>query len=222
MKTISILALFCLISLVLSAQESNKFYIETGFLTKISVGKPTRNTINYKPGVNANVPEISKFRNPVFGVGFNVNYNFNDHFSSGVGVNINIEKFENHPVIAYEYYDKVLIPLYLRIRYQNEIKTNWFLLSDLYFGYQFSDFKYWNTVNGFYFQESGGLLLGFDIGFGGKLGRYKPIFKIGYELNQFSHEDSLGWIGAPDLSYFDKVYYKTYYHLAKISLSLKI
>jgi len=97
------------------------------------------------------------------------------------------------------------------------------LLSDVKMGYQLSDYRYENTKYGFNFKESGGLLLGFDVGLGRNLVRYTPIIKIGYELIQFSHEDSLlGWVKSSGLSYFDKIYYKAYYNLLKVSLSVKM
>lgn len=64
--------------------------------------------------------------------------------------------------------------------------------------------------------------MNFNIGVGKKIDRFTPILKIGYELNQFTHENSLGWIGNSNLDYQDKIKYKTYYHLVKISLSIKI
>lgn len=221
MKTLSIFTFFYLFRVAMPAQELNKFFIETELKAKFSVGETTSRTINIKPGFDVGVPKLSKHRNPVYGIGFNLNYNLNKHFSTGVGLGINISKFEHHPLVADEYYDKVMIPMYLRIRYQNQFCDNWFFLSDLNGGYQYVDHRFGYSGIGYDYSESGGLLIGFDIGIGKDLGKYTPIFKLGYELNQFSNEASLGW-SDPDFNYDDKVYFNTYYHLIKCSLSLKI
>ena len=106
------------------------------------------------------------------------------------------------------------------MRYQTDLNTKFVFISDLNAGYQYVNFKHGNTQNGYLFQESGGLLLNVDLGLGLKMTKFTPILKVGYELNQFNNKNSLGWIS--EYNYEDIIDYKTYYHLLKISLSLRI
>lgn len=221
MKAI-ILLIFIFASVSAYSQNSQKFYFETDISSKISVGEITRKTFFYTPGLSINVPVSSRFYNPVYGLGLSLNYNLSSRFSLGIGSGINITKFDKHPVISDEYYDRVTFPLLASLSYTKDLHRNWFLLSRLKSGYQFADFRFVNTEEGFTFQETGGLISSFDVGLGRQFGQYTPHFTLGYEFNQFSHEDSLGWISDPDITYDDKVFYKTHYHLLKIAMNIKM
>lgn len=222
MKKYFLLILFCSLCLTSSAQILDDIFFETSFVTKFSVGEETRKNISYQPGINTNVPKISKFDNRIHGLNLTANYALDDVFSMGIGAGVSFAKMESHPIVSNEYLDKVFIPVFLRFRYQKYYSGNWTFLSEVNGGYQFYKFVYGYSGQGFDFKETGGLLLNFNIGVGKKIDRFTPILKIGYELNQFTHENSLGWIGNSNLDYQDKIKYKTYYHLVKISLSIKI
>ena len=222
MKLIYIILIFIFFSAPSFGQFLDKLYIEADFTTMFSVGEPKSKTIDYKPGITASVPKISKFNNPVNGLNFNLIYKVNNHFALGIGSGISIVKFEKNPVIGNEYFDRVSVPFYLRLGYQRKNDSNWTFLSDLNSGYQYYDFRFGNTDEGFYFQETGGLLINLNVGIGKKIYRFTPILKIGYELNQFSHNDSLGWIENMDLTFDDRINYKSYYHLLKFSISVRL
>ena len=200
------------------AQDFNRIYFEVDAVSKISVGETKRDQINYEQNFSIDVPRISIHENPVYGLNFSFNYKLNSNFSAGLGSGINF-LFEERPDFQNEFHNKIMLPVFARLRYQTDLNTQLFFLSDLNAGYQFVDFKYGNTENGYLFQESGGLLLNLDLGLGLEISKFTPILKVGYELNQINHKDSLGWITNYD--YDDMVEYSTYYHLLKISLSLK-
>ena len=206
----------------INAQEFQRFSIEPDFHMKFSLGAQKRKTIDYQPGLTINIPEQSEYSGPVSGIGFCLNYHYSKKLTAGVGSGIDIVKFEKHPIAIDEYYDRITIPFFLKIGYQRELSNSWLLLSDVHSGYQFLDFRYGNTQEGFLYQESGGLMVNVNLGIGKQVGKYLPIVKLGYEFNQFSNEFSLGTLPGLELDYDDKVYYKTYYHLLKASLSIKI
>ena len=222
MKFLFVVFILSSFSVTINAQDFEKFSLEPDFHIKFSLGEQTRKTINYQPGITFNVPEQENYLSPVYGIGFKLNYSLNQKFSMGVGSGIDIVKFDMHPIISDEYYDRIMLPLLLKVRYQSALTGNWLLLSEVSTGYQFFDFRYGNTQEGFLYQESGGFIFGFDVGIGKKVGKYLPIFKVGYEFNQFASEFSLGTFPGFDLDYQDKVFYKSRYHLIETSLSIKI
>lgn len=221
MKKIFAFGLLCILSLNGFTQNLDKIYFEVDFNTKISIGEPTRRTINYASGVTANVPKKSTFDSPVYGINLSVNYKINNNISLGFGSGLNFVKNETHPVITNEYLDKTFIPLYAKFTYQFDLDNNWDLSPTLNLGYQHYDFNYGNTKDGFTFREKGGLLTNLDIGIGKKIGKYKPIFKVGYELNSFHHKNRLK-LTYDKLNYNEKVNFTTYYHLIKLSLSIRM
>lgn len=221
LKKSIILFILIVCSPSLNAQIFDKIFIEGDAVTKFSVGKETRDSFKYRDNITIDVPNKSKFDSPVVGLNFSLNYKFNEKFSTGLGSGINIIKNQKHPIVSNEYYDKILFPLFVKFRYQKQFFENWVFLIDLNGGYQLSDFRYGNSNEGFDFQMKGGFLANIDLGIGKDLGKYTPILKLGYEINQFRHEDSLGWIDD-SLQYNDKIEYKTYYHLIKLSLSIQI
>lgn len=220
-KTIFLFSITIILSNSLSGQILDQIYLEADAVTKFSVGKESRETIRYRENLSVNVPKNSRFDNIVYGINMSLNYKLNDPFSIGIGSGINVVEAEKHPVIGYEHYTKVLLPFFFRFRYQTDISEKWKFLSDLNAGYQYTDFRYGNTEEGFDFQEKGGLLANIDLGIGRNYGKYTSFFKLGYELNQFQHEDSLRWIDNA-LDYNDKVEYKTYFHFIKLSLTIQI
>ena len=216
-----LLFIIFILSSSLSAQILNKIYIESEAVTKFSIGKQSRETIKYREKSSVNVPKNSKFNNLVYGINLSLNYELNNAFSIGIGSGINVIETEKHPLIAGEYYSKVLLPFFLRFRYQKNISEKWKILSDLNLGYQFTNFRYGNSEEGFDFQEEGGVLANIDIGIGKNIGKYSAFFKLGYELNQFQSKVSLRSIDNT-IEDNEKVEYKTYFHLVKLSLTIHI
>ncbi len=221
LKTIFLFSITCFFTNSINGQIFDKISLEGDAVTKFSIGNESREVIQYRDNLSVNVPKNSKFDNLVYGINLSLNYKLNNSFSTGIGSGINVVEAESHPVIGSEYYSKVLLPFYLRFRYQMDIAENWKILSDLNAGYQYTDFRYGNSEEGFDFQEKGGLLANVDLGIGRTIGKYTSFFKLGYEINQFQHEDSLGWLNDT-LDYDDKVEYKTYYHLLKLSLTIQL
>lgn len=211
--------LILLITNTSKAQDLNKINIEIDAVSKISVGETKRDQINYQSNFSLDIPRISTYENPIYGLNFSFNYQLNKNFAAGLGSGVN-STFEERPDFENEYHNKILIPFFARFRYQTNLNTNLIFLSDVNAGYQYLDFKHGHTEHGYLFEESGGLLLNVDLGLGLKIGKFTPVLKAGYELNQFNHKNSLGWM--PDYNYDDMIDYKTYYHLVKISLSLRI
>ena len=201
------------------AQDLDRIYFEVDAVSKISVGETKRDQINYEPNFSIDIPRISTHENPIYGLNFSFNYQLNPNFAAGLGSGVNFV-FEERPDLENEFHNKILIPFFARLRYQTDLNTNLFFLSDLNAGYQYLNFKHGNTENGYLFEESGGLLLNVDLGLGLKIAKFTPLLKVGYELNQFNNKNSLGWI--PEYNYEDMIDYETYYHLLKISLSLRM
>ena len=94
MKTILILIILINAGFIANAQEIERLYFEPEFHSKLSLGESTRKIILYAPGFTINVPAHSKYFNPLYGVGFTINYNINAKFSAGIGSGIDIAKFE--------------------------------------------------------------------------------------------------------------------------------
>ena len=216
-----ILLLFLFIFSTSVNAQFERIFIEGDAVTKFAVGKEKRENIQYRENINVNVPKVSKFDNPILGLNFSINYKLNKDFSAGIGSGINVIQEERNPVFSEEYDDNILFPVFLKFRYQKIFSEKWLFLTDLNGGYQFSNHEYAYTPDGFNFKETGGFLGNIDLGIGLNLGKYTPIIKLGYEINQFKHENSLGWIDD-SLDHQDKVEYSTYYNLIKFSLSLKI
>ncbi len=209
--------IFSLLTITSKAQDLERVYFEVDAVSKISIGETKRDQINYEQNFSIDVPRISTHENPIYGLNFSFNYKLNSHFTAGLGSGINFV-FEERPDFQNEYHNKILLPFFARLRYQTDLNTNLIFLSDLNAGYQYIDFRHGNTESGYLFQESGGLLINLDLGLGLNISKFTPIFKVGYELNQTNHKDSLGWI--TNYNYDDMVEYATYYHLLKFSLSL--
>ena len=209
-----------LISFISTAQDINKIYLEADFNTKISIGETSREIVMYD-NISVDVPKVSHFNNAVYGITLSMNYQLLKNFAAGVGSGVNFALYDNHPVLANEYQHRIFIPFFLRLRGQKLLGSKSFILSDLNAGYNYANSSFGNSQNGYHFKERGGYLLNLNLGIGTKIYRFTPIFKVGYELNQFSHENSLEWIGS-GMSYDDKVKFKTYYHLLTFSLSMKL
>ena len=222
-KLIIVLLLFSLLAPTTFSQENKKaFFIETQINTKIPIGNPTYNFFEYSPDVRIRVHSINKFRNPVYGLNISFNYLINNNLSAGIGSGINISKYDFHPVEVDEYIDKIMLPVYGRFNYKRKLENTWILRSNLKIGYQFADYNYGNTEDGFLFQDSGGIISGIYIGIGKNIKTYHPYLKLGYEFNQFSHKYSLKGYGLTDLSYDKQISFKTHYHLITLSLVLEI
>jgi len=205
-----------------SSQNAKSFFITTEVQSKFSIGTPSRDIIGYSPDIVVNVPKVSKFRNPVYGIDISLNYILNKRFSAGIGVGLNIAKHEYNPTDFDEYYDKVMIPVYFRLNYELNMQKEWMLLSNVNIGYQFSDQNFNNTANGFILEEKGGVVTGINFGAGKKDNRFSPYIKLGYEFNCFNNEHSLVDMGFQDINYSDKIEYRRYYHLLKLTIGIKI
>ena len=202
------------------AQHSDKLSLDIAFTSKISLGKPTRNVIQYDPATTVNVPARSVYNNPDYSLEAGINYHVSGGAYIGLASGISVVKFENHPIASAQYYDRVMFPLVLKAGYQNDIGKSWFYNLDLAAGQKFADFRFTNTDEGFLFLESGGLMGYASAGISKAIGKYRPFFSLGYEINQFSHENSIGWIEP--FSYEDKIFYKTQYHLLRMSVGVKM
>ncbi len=217
----SVLLLFlCLASNSLEAQILDKLYLEGDAVKKFSVGKETRDNFEYH-NINFDVPKSTKFDSPVFGLNLSVNYQLSKSFVVGIGSGINVVHKDKHPVLPNEYYDKIMLPLFGKLRYQNQFSGNWLFITDLNAGHQLSQFLYGYSNDEYNFEEKGGLIANLDLGIGKTIGRYTPILKLGYEINYFKRITSLGWIDE-SLTDNDKIEYKIYYDLIKLSLSIHI
>lgn len=223
MKRVYFLLIFMTLGASTYGQILERISFEAEYVKKISIGEPTRRNINYEPSVSANVPENAEFNNSVNGINFSLNYLINKNFSIGVVSGINAVKYENNPLTGGEYYDKVMFPLSTQVKYQRSFSNNWIVFSDLKGGYQFYKSNFGNTENGFFYEEEGGIVLGIDFGISKKLKKFTPQIKIGYELNKFSNETSLGnGNGESGLDFNDRISYNTYYNLLTFSIGLKI
>ncbi|MDT0645435.1 hypothetical protein RM545_01930 [Zunongwangia sp. F260] len=211
--------LFLFITNTSTAQDLNKIFLEAEAVTKYSVGETKRDIIYYETNFTIDVPQISSHENPIYGLNISLSYQLSSNFSAGFGSGLNFV-FERRPDFLNEYHTKIMAPFFGRFRFQTSVSPSLIFISDINAGYQYLDFKHGNTPNGFLFQESGGLLLNLDLGLGLKIAKFTPLLKAGYELNQFNHENSLGWIAG--YNYEDKIEYTTYYHLLKLSLSLRL
>ncbi|MDT0678275.1 hypothetical protein [Autumnicola musiva] len=218
----SLLLILCIFSSSLNAQFLENIYLEGEAVTKYSIGKESRRIIQYRENVSVDVPKNSRFDSPVYGINFSLNYRFNNSLSAGVGSGINFVKDQSHPYLAYEYYDKLMVPMILKVNYNMGISENWKILSELNGGIQLNEFAYGNSRQGFYIKEHGGLLAGVKAGIGRKVGKYTAILKFGYEWNQLTHEDSLGWYDNNEFDYSDIIEYETNYHLLNVSLAIRL
>ncbi|MDT0644709.1 hypothetical protein RM553_17850 [Zunongwangia sp. F363] len=217
-----LLLILCIFSSSLNAQFLEKIYLEGEAVTKYSIGKESRRSIQYQDNITVNVPENSRFDAPVYGIGFSLNYRFNHSFSAGVGSGINFVKDQGHPYMANENYDKLMIPMIIKLNYDLDISENWKIVSELNGGIQLNEAAYGNSPQGFYFKEHGGMLAGVKAGIGRKVGKYAAVLKIGYEWNQLTNENSLGWYNYDGLTYNDIIEYKTNYHLLNVSLAVRL
>jgi hypothetical protein len=221
LKNLFLFSITFILSNSLSSQVLDRIYIEGDAVTKFSIGKESRQIIHYRENSSLNLPKNSRFNNSVYGINLSLNYKLNSIFSLGIGSGINVVETEKHPLLGGEYYSKVLLPFFLRFRYQKNISEKWKILSDLNVGYQFTNFRYGNSEEGFDFQEEGGVLANIDLGIGKNIGKYTAFFKLGYELNQFQNKVSLRSIDNT-IENNEKVEYKTYFHLVKLSLTIHI
>ncbi|MGY5847130.1 hypothetical protein ACW6QP_06890 [Salegentibacter sp. HM20] len=219
-KHLIFIGLFLISTCSLSAQDFEKFFLEGSTVAKFSIGDKTRENIQYRENVNVNVPDRSRFDSMVIGLNFSINYRLSEHFSSGLGTGINAVMNQRHPGVNREHYDNILFPVFIKLRYETALSETWSFLSDLDAGYQFSDFRYGRSPEGYEFIEKGGYLAALDFGIGKDFGKYKPMLKLGYEINQFRNETSLGWMDA-SLQFDDKVEYNTYFHMIRLSLSMQ-
>lgn len=211
--------IFLFITNTSKAQDLDRIFFEIDAVTKVSIGQEKRDLIYYEPNHTVDVPKISTHEYFINGLNFSFSYKLNKNFSAGLGSGLNFV-FEERPGLRNEYHYKIMLPFFARFRYQTNLNNNFLFLSDLNAGYQSNHFKYGNTENGYLFIERGGLLLNFDLGLGMEISKFTPILKVGYELNQLNNENSLGQL--PQYNYEDKIRFTTYYHLLKVSFSLKL
>ena len=217
------LLILIVFSTTVKAQVRDKIFLEGEAVTKFSVGKETRNVLKYQENVTMHVPRRQRYDGPVLGINASINYRLINLLSVGIGGGINVVQ-DIHPFTAHQYRDRVMFPLFLKLGYENKISQNWTFLTDLNAGVQLHYYGYGYSLenDGYDFQERGGLLANIDLGIGRDIGKYTAFLKLGYEINEFRHEDSLGWLNFQDLSYEDKIEYKTYYQLLKVSFSIRL
>ena len=157
----------------------------------------------------------------MFGLNFSLNYQINKSYVIGIGSGINVVHKDKHPILSKEYYDRIMLPIFIKFRYQNQFSDNWLFITDINSGIQLSQFLYGISYDTYDYEENGGLLANLDVGIGKKLGKYTPILKVGYEINQFRRIERISRIDK-NLQEDDKIEFRTYYQLIKFSLSIKI
>ena len=220
-KITSLLLLF--VAFATQAQDSNKFFIETEYQLKFSVGQPSYQSFQLIKNLQVDLPYVATYGYPVNSLNLSFNYTFFKRFSAGLGFGFGFVKFEPVPQNASSYYDKLLVPMYARVRYTLPFKENWFALAEVDAGYQYTSNR-WDYIKGagdFKVQENGGAMFGATIGFGKTLKRYSPMLKVGYEFNQFSRQYVYTFTDNWLPTEYQSVNIYTYYHLVKVAICVK-
>ncbi len=222
MKKAAILCLF-LGAFTLQAQETSRFFIETEYQVKFSVGKPSYQSFQLIQNLEVYLPYVATYGYPVSSLNVNLHHGFTQHFSAGLGVGFGFVKYEPIPLNPSSYYDKLLVPLYLRVRYSLPLKNNWSVLAEVDGGYQFtgSRWDYIKDAGDFRVEENGGATVGVTFGIGKSLKKYTPTFKIGYEFNQFQRKYVYKFTDNWLPTVYQTVEIYTYYNLVKVGLALK-
>lgn len=220
--TQAILLFMC--NTILPAQNPSKIQIDVEAPIKFSVGYKTQQQFNYKDLVTITTPKFDIYRNPVFGLNLSVLYRLNESFKIGIGSGINAEFFDDYPFIDNEYYNRLMIPVFGKLRYERKYNEKINVLSDLDFGYQVFDNRMLNDSNGFYFLDKGGFLSGIDLGAEYMIANYKLYLKAGYEINQYNHTMRLDWssVSYLNLTPDDKISYRSYFHVFKLTFGITI
>lgn len=218
----AILLFSLLVALALQAQETSDFFIEAEYQLKFSVGQPSYQSFQLIKNLQVDLPYVAQYGYPVNSLNLNFNYAFAKHFSAGLGFGFGFVKYEPVPQNASSYYDKLLVPMYARLRYNLPLKNNWLFLAEVDGGYQYSNNR-WDYIKGaadFKVQENGGGNASISIGLGKSVKKYTPIFKVGYEFSQFSrtyvYTFTDNWLPTE----YQTVNIYMYYHLVKVGLAL--
>ena len=221
-KTLTFL-FFLFSNLYAYSQTSNNFFFEIEYQLKFSVGTPTTQPYTAFSFFETELPKVSKYIYPVNSLNLNAHYRISNNFSAGLGFGFSFAKYESIPLDPYSYYDKMMIPFYLRFRFDKNLKNDWFIISDLDLGYNYTNNR-WRFINdeyGFKAEESGGGMAGINIGVGKSFKKYSPIFKVAYEFSQFSRRNVYSYKQNFQPTQFEAVVFNTYYHLIKIGVAMK-
>ena len=223
-KKVSIIQILLVVifNAVVSAQNQSKIQIDVEAPLKFSVGYKTQQQFDYKGLATITAPQFNTYRNPVFGFNLSALYRLSESFKIGIGSGINGEFFDESAFVANEYYNRLMVPVYGKLRYQSTIKEKIIVLSDINFGYQIFDNRMLNDSNGYYFIDKGGLMSGVDVGAGYIIANYKLYLKLGYEINQYNHTMRLDWGSLPYLTSADKINYKSYFHIFIFTIGITI
>ncbi|MEM6262302.1 MAG: hypothetical protein AAGI38_07340 [Bacteroidota bacterium] len=206
------------------AQADKKIELEFGVSLKPGIGQVTFQNIRYRPGVGATVLKQAVFDNPPIAASFAIYHKLGSNFAVGAGGEVNVVKYQRNPVIGDEYYDKVFFPVSIRGQYRREFIDGLPFLAEVRGGYIIANDNFANSPDGFFFIERGRLMGGASLGVTKRVAPYTLVVKAGYEILQFSREDSFGWIpdrdGTLNLTYDDKVFYNYHYHVLNISVGI--
>lgn len=213
---------FFLFGLISFGQSTSKLSVETEYQFKFSVGNPSTQSFSLIRNLDVELPYISTYGYPVNQLNLTFNYAFAKRFSAGLGFGFGFVKFEPVPLNPNSYYDKLLVPMYARVRYNVPLKNNWFVLAEADGGYQYSSnrWDYIDDVHDFRTQENGGAMFGASIGLGIQTKKYQPIIKIGYEFNQFKRQYVYKFTDNWLPTEYQIVNIYTYYNLLKLGVSI--
>jgi hypothetical protein len=223
MKKVAILILFLSTFGLHAQEESARFFIETEYQLKFSVGKTSTQPFSLIRNLDVNLPYVSSYGYPVNALNVTFNYSLFKNFSAGLGFGFSFVKFEPAPLAPGTYYDKLMAPMYLRLRYTLPFKNNFFVLAEVEGGYQYSSnrWEYLEKAGDFKTKENGGVMFGASLGFGLKVKKYQPMLKVGYEFTQFNREYVYKFTDNWLPTVYQKVNFSTYYNLLKVSLAIK-
>jgi len=221
MKKAAFLVLF-LVAIGARAQEA-RFFIETDYQLKFSVGKASTQSFSLIRNLDVDLPYVSRYGYPVNALNVTFNYSIFKNVSAGLGFGFSFVKFEPVPLSSSSYYDKLMAPLYLRLRYTLPLKNNFFVLAEVDGGYQYSSnrWEFIEDAGDFKTKENGGAMFGASFGFGIKTKKYQPLLKVGYEFTQFNRQYIYTFTNNWLPTVYQSVNINTYYNLIKLSLAIK-
>lgn len=201
------------------AQSSDKWFFETEFITKFSFGQEVREDFQYEPGFMINYPSTSTFEQPQFTLLCTPGLNLSNHLAAGISTGIGIQLYEPSPLSASAYAHRIMFPLYGRIAYSVYTKS-WAIIPEGKLGYQFSNTGFGWTDEGFLYEVTGGFLAGLGLRFAKNISKYTLSLSMGYELNQYKSNVSLGWV--PGYDYTDQYTFNTNYHFLWVGAGIKL
>ena len=144
MKQIALI-LFAGMTFFAVAQESGRFYLEPEYQAKFSIGQPSYYYYSLPQGLDVTLPEVALYSYPVHSLGLSGFYRFGEHWAGGAGVALSYVKFEPVPR-SLSYYDKVMIPLMVKVRYEGKLNDRSILFGEIEGGYQYTDNR-WDYIH---------------------------------------------------------------------------